>query len=80
MISARIVKANEITGDKIIDDSIRGFHFNGDDVICIIDENGCLEIEQPGMVKKILGIEEDTEIDIEELKEKFVAFKSGISQ
>lgn len=76
MVNGFVVKANSITGDKTVDDSITGFHYNGVDVICIKDENENIEINTIEMVKQILDVSED--INNETLKDCFVDYKNGI--
>lgn len=76
MVRGFVVKANTITGDPNVDKSITGFQYNNLDVICTkIDEDN-LEINTVDTVKQIMEITDD--IDIEELKNKFVDFKNGI--
>ena len=85
MYTGFIVKAGEITGNEIVDKSIKGFNYNNVDVICIEIDGVVNEIETFDTVKEMLNTEPEIsvlnlgyeEMSGEELLERFLAFKNA---
>ena len=85
MYTGFIVKAGEITGNEIVDKSIKGFKYENVDVICIENDGVVNEIETFDTVKEMLDVEPDIntlslgdeEMSGEELLSRFLALKNA---